>query len=71
MPRRNYKTRYSKAQILEVKRHLEVANRRKDGGLASGERLRISQATGVTVDSIHAINHGYAWGWLEEGSPAS
>ena len=32
MTRRNYNTRYTEAQILEVKRHLEVANRRKDGG---------------------------------------
>jgi hypothetical protein len=70
MTRKNYNTVYSKAQILEVKRHLGVANRRRDGGLASGERLRISQATGVSVETIHSVNHGTSWGWLEEGPTA-
>ena len=71
MTRKNYNTRYTEAQVLDVKRHLEVANRRKDGGLASGERLRIAQATGVAVDSVNAINHGSSWGWLDTEEAAS
>jgi hypothetical protein len=65
MTRRNYSTRYSEGQILDVKRHLEVASRRKDGGLASGERQRISRATGVSVETIHAVNHGSTWRWID------
>jgi hypothetical protein len=70
MTRRNYNTVYTERQILEVKRHLGAANRRSDGGLASGERLRISRATGVSVETIHAVNHGTSRGWLEEGPTA-
>ena len=71
MTRRNYNTVYTEWQILEVKRHLGAANRRSDGGLASGERLRISRATGVSVETIHAVNHGSTWRWIDAEETAA